>query len=100
MDETLATFHFEMSALNVRFILNMLCMVLTAAVFQTPIGPYVVAAVVALKTQAATAVLMVVSVRAANWPMAGGASAVSTRSASIVVNGIGNGRKEERFDTM
>jgi hypothetical protein len=97
---TLATFHFEMSALNVCFIMNISYMLLTAAVFHSPIGPYVVAAVVGLVPRAATAVLMVVSVRAANWPMAGGASAVSTSSASVVGIGIGIGRKEERFDTI
>jgi hypothetical protein len=98
---TLATFHFEMSASNVRLTKNISYMLPTAATFHSPIGPYAVAAVVGLVPQAVTAILMVVSVRAANWPMAGGASAASTSSArSVVVNGIGNGRKEEDFDTI
>jgi hypothetical protein len=86
---THATFHLEMSALNADLKANSLAMLPTAAVFQTPIGPYVLAAAVGLVSQFATAVLMLVSVRA-SWPLAGSAR---RSSASVVVNGIG--RKEE-----
>jgi hypothetical protein len=71
---------------------------LTAAAFQAPIGPYVWAAVVGLVFHAVTAVLMLVSVSVANWPMAGGASTASTSSVSVVIHGIG--KKEVDFDTI
>ncbi len=50
MLETLATFHLPMSALNVGFALNRFAMLVTAAVFQSAMLPYVVAAVVGLVT--------------------------------------------------
>jgi hypothetical protein len=94
---TRATFHLERSALNVDFESNSSAMLPTAAVFQTPIDPYFVVAVFGLEFQSDTAVLMLVSVRAASWPMAGGASKVST---SIGMSNVVNGtcRKEERVE--
>ena len=94
---TQATFHFEMSASKVGFEANSRAMLLTAAAFQAPIGPYIWAAVVGLVSHAVTAVLMFVSLRA-RWPIAGIASTASTSSVSAVIHGIG--KKEVDFDTI
>ena len=58
MFDTDATFHFETSSLNAVAPLNRDDMLNTAAVFQSPIGPYVVAAVVASVTHAVAAAPM------------------------------------------
>ena len=58
MLETLATFHLLMSALKVGFALNRFAMLVTAAVFQSAIGPYVVVALAGSVTHADTAVPM------------------------------------------
>ena len=58
MLETLATFHLLMSALKVGFALNRFAMLVTAAVFQSAIGPYVVVAVTGSVSQAVAAVPM------------------------------------------
>jgi hypothetical protein len=58
MLDTLATFHLLMSALNVGLSLNKDAMLVTAAVFQSAIGPYVVVAVVGLVSHAVAAVSM------------------------------------------
>jgi hypothetical protein len=69
MLDTLATFHLLMSALNVgRAVFdgwNRYAMLVTAAVFQSAIGPYVVVAVVGLVSHAVAAVPMFASVMAA-----------------------------------
>ncbi len=62
--DTLATFHLLMSPLNVLKPLNRSAMLVTAAVFQSAIGPYVVVAVVGLVPHAVAAVLMFVLVMA------------------------------------
>ena len=68
MVDTLATFHLLMSALNVGLAVydgkNRLAMLVTAAVFQSAIGPYVVVAVVGLVSHAVAAVPMFVLVMA------------------------------------
>ena len=60
--DTLAVFHFEMSLLNVGLLENSEAMLVTAAVFQLTMLPYVVVAVVGLVTHAVTAVPMLPSV--------------------------------------
>jgi hypothetical protein len=69
MLDTLTTFHLLMSPLNVgRAVLDgksSFAMLVTAAVFQSVIGPYVVVAVVGLVTHAITAVFKFASVMAA-----------------------------------
>ncbi len=68
MDKTLAVFHLLMSALNVGLAindgLNSDAMLVTAAVFQSAMFPYVVAAVVGLVNHAVAAVPMFVCVMA------------------------------------
>jgi hypothetical protein len=64
MFETDATFHFETSSLNVGLLAKTDAMLVTAAVFQSPIGPYVVVAVLGLVIHAVTAVPMLPSVMA------------------------------------
>jgi hypothetical protein len=59
---TEAVIHLEMSALNVALLANSEAMRVTAAVFQSPMLPYVVAAVVGLVIHAVTAVAMLASV--------------------------------------
>jgi hypothetical protein len=58
MLDTDATFHLLMSSLNVGLLANSEAMLLTAAVFQPAMSPYVVAAVPGLVTHAVTAVPM------------------------------------------
>jgi hypothetical protein len=57
-----ATFHLETSSLNVGWLLNSEHVLLTAAVFQSPMLPYVVVAHVGSVTQEVEAVAMLVSV--------------------------------------
>ncbi len=57
-----ATFHLLMSALNVGLTWNSAAMPVTAAVFQSAIGPYVVVAVAGLVTHAVTAAPMLLLV--------------------------------------
>ena len=62
MLDTLATFHLLMSALNVGLAVsdgkNRFAMLVTAAVFQSAIGPYVVVAVLGLVSHSVAAVPM------------------------------------------
>jgi hypothetical protein len=68
MFETLAVFHLPMSSLNVGLLANIDAMLVTAAVFQYPIGPYVIAAVVGLVAHAVTAVSMLASAMHVSMP--------------------------------
>ena len=62
MFETLAVFHFPMLLLNVGLLANNDAMLVTATVFQSPMLPYVVAAVVGLVSHRVTAAPMFASV--------------------------------------
>ena len=62
MFDTDATFHAPMSTLNVGLLENSEAMVVTAAVFQPTMFPYVVVAVVGFAIHAVTAASMVASV--------------------------------------
>jgi hypothetical protein len=75
-----ATFHFEMSLLNDGWI-NILAMLVTAAVFQSAIGPYVVVAAVGSLTHAITAVFKFVSVMAVCAATCAGSARSSARPA-------------------
>jgi hypothetical protein len=68
MLDTLATFHLLMSSLNVDLAEKSETMLVTAAVFQYPIGPYAVAAVLGLVTHAVTAVAMLAFVMHVSMP--------------------------------
>ncbi len=63
-----ATFHLEMSSLNAGLLANTEARLVTAAVFQYPIGPYVAAAVLGLVAHAVTAAPMLPSARHASIP--------------------------------
>ena len=82
MFATLATFHLLMSALNVGLLANTEAMLVTAAVFQSAIGPYVVVAVVGLVSHAVTAVFKFASVMAVCAAMCAGRKRSSARPAS------------------
>ena len=62
MFATLAVFHALMSSLNVGLLANTEAMLVTAAVFQPPMLPYVVVAALGLVIHAVTAVPMLASV--------------------------------------
>ncbi len=78
MSETLATFHLLMSALKVGFALNRIAMLVTAAVFQSAMLPYIAAAAVGLVAHAVAAVPMFPFVMA----VCAATSAGSTRSSA------------------
>ena len=88
MLDTLATFHLLMSPLNVgRAVLDgksRFAMLVTAAVSQSAIGPYVVVAVVGLVTHAITAVFKFASVMAVSAVTCAGRKRSSARPARRV----------------
>ena len=66
--EALAVFHLLMSSLKVGLLAKTEAMLVTAAVFQYPIGPYVLAAVVELVIHAVTAAPMFASMMHVSMP--------------------------------
>jgi hypothetical protein len=81
MFATLATFHLLMSPLNVRLNWNRFVMLVTAAVFQSAIGPYVAVAVTGLVTHAAAAAAMFAFVMAVCAATCAGSKRSSARPA-------------------